>query len=173
MDSSSPPPASPDPASAKPAPPAEAAQQPALPDPASLAAGLAPRAPVILAPNYLVPLAISLAGALCVPLQPRWAGFRWVALALVAFGGLLLLQARMLRLEFADHDLVVWRGEKEIRRFPYVSWLGWRLFWPSLPVLFYFREVRSIHLLPVLFDSAELRQQLLLRLPQLAPPAAP
>jgi hypothetical protein len=161
MDSSSPPPASEDPANAEPAPSEPLAQQPALPD------------PVILAPSYLVPLAISLAGALCIPLQPRWAGFRWVALALVAFGGLLLLQARTLRLEFAHHDLVVWRGEQEIRRFPYASWLGWRLFWPSLPVLFYFREVRSIHLLPVLFDPAELRQQLLLRLPQLAPPAAP
>lgn len=154
-------------------PPDPATAQPAAPDPACLAADSGPLPPVSLAPNYLVPLAISLGGALCVPLQPHWAGFRWVALALVVFGGFLLLQARTLRLEFADHDLVVWRGEKEIRRFPYASWVGWRLFWPFLPVLFYFREVRSIHLLPVLFDPAELRQQLLLRLPQLAPRSAP
>jgi hypothetical protein len=36
-------------------------------------------------------------------------------------------------------------------------------------VLFYFREERSIHLLPVLFDAASLREQLRRRLPALAP----
>jgi hypothetical protein len=40
-------------------------------------------------------------------------------------------------------------------------------------VLFYFREERSIHLLPVLFDATSLRQQLEQRLPRLAPPPAP
>jgi hypothetical protein len=133
----------------------------------------APLAALSLAPSYLLPLAITLAGALCLPLQPTWAGFRWLALALVAIGGFLLLQARLLRLEFAADDLVVWRGATEIRRFPYAAWLGWRLFWPGLPVLFYFREERSIHLLPVLFDAGALREQLELRLPQLAPPTAP
>jgi hypothetical protein len=42
-----------------------------------------------------------------------------------------------------------------------------------VPVLFYFREERSIHLLPVLFDATSLRQQLEQRLPHLAPPPAP
>ena len=45
-------------------------------------------------------------------------------------------------------------------RFPYADWLGWKLFWSALPVLFYFREHRSIHLLPVLFDATSLREQL-------------
>jgi hypothetical protein len=36
-----------------------------------------------------------------------------------------------------------------------------------VPVLFYFREQKSIHLLPVLFDATALRQQLETRLPQL------
>ena len=42
-----------------------------------------------------------------------------------------------------------------LRSFPYREWLGWRLFWGPLPVLFYFREIRSLHLLPVLFDATD------------------
>jgi hypothetical protein len=128
---------------------------------------------VSLAPRFFVPLGVTLLGALCIPLQAGWGGFRWLALGLVLFGGFLLLQARLLRLEFAEGALVVWRSDREIRRFPYGAWLGWRLFWPAVPVLFYFREERSIHLLPVLFDATSLRQQLEQRLPHLAPPPAP
>lgn len=176
MDADSQPATDPTAASNATAPPSSL-QASELPSAPGVAPGVAPPtvslAPVSLAPSYWLPLAISLAGAVCVPLQAHGAGFRWLALLLVAFGGFLLLQARWLRLEFAEEDLVVWRGEQEIRRFAYASWLTWRLFWPALPVLFTFREVRSIHLLPVLFDAHELRQQLQRRLPQLSPPAAP
>ena len=126
-----------------------------------------------LAPSFTLPLGISLLGLLCLPLQPSWGGFRWLALALVLFGGFLLLQARLLRLEFNEAALLVWRGETEIRRFPYATWLSWRVFWPGLPVLLYFREERSIHLLPVLFDPAVLREQLERHLAHLAPTSAP
>lgn len=126
-----------------------------------------------LAPRFFVPLGVTLLGALCIPLQTSWSGFRWLALALVLFGGFLLLQARLLRLEFREDALVVWRGDQEIRCFPYTTWLGWRLFWPAAPVLFYFREERSIHFLPVLFDAAGLREQLERRLPSLASSPAP
>ena len=128
---------------------------------------------VSLAPSFTVPLGVTLLGALCLPLQPSWGGFRWLALVLVLFGGFLLLQARLLRLEFNDDALLVWRGETEIRRFPYATWLSWRVFWPGLPVLLYFREERSIHLLPVLFDPAGLREQLERHLAHLAPTPAP
>lgn len=128
---------------------------------------------VSLAPSFAVPLGVSLLGLLCLPLQPSWTGFRWLALGLVLFGGFLLLQARLLRLEFNDEALLVWRGEREIRRFPYTDWLGWRVFWPGVPVLLYFREERSIHLLPVLFDPTALREQLERHLAHLAPPQAP
>jgi hypothetical protein len=150
------------------------AETPGSPTPTPAAAAAAePEPAVSLAPHYGLPLAVTLAGALCLPLQPSWGGFRWLAIALVAFGGFLLLQARLLRLEFTGDGLVVWRGASVIRQFPYATWLGWRLFWPRLPVLFYFREERSIHLLPVLFDGAGLRQQLERRLAFLAPPPAP
>jgi len=139
----------------------------------SPAVGGAQAPPVSLESRYWVPLGVTLLGPLALALQPVWGGARWLTLALVMFGGLLLLQARLLRLEFASEDLVVWRGDKEIRRFPYAAWLGWRLFWPGLPVIFYFREERSIHLLPVLFDATALREQLEQRLAHLASPPSP
>jgi hypothetical protein len=65
------------------------------------------------------------------------------------------------------------RQDQLLRRFPYSDWMSWRLFWPGLPALFYFREERSIHLLPVLFDPVTLQSQLRQRLPHLARDAAP
>ena len=81
----------------------------------------------------------------------------------------LLLQTALLRLEFTEEALQVWRQQTLLRRFPYAGWQRWRLFWPALPVLFYFREERSIHLLPMLFNAAALQEQLQLRLPALGP----
>ena len=75
-------------------------------------------------------------------------------------GLFLLLQSQLLRLQFSDEALLVWSGNTVLRRFPYSEWLGWTLFWGPVPVLFYFREQRSIHLLPVLFDATALREQL-------------
>jgi hypothetical protein len=119
---------------------------------------------VILEPRYWVPLGVTLLGPACLLASPLWSGVRWLTLALVLFGGFLLLQARLISLRFSSTDLEVWSGGREIRRFPYAGWLGWKLFWPGLPILFYFRETRSIHLLPVLFDAASLRGQLEQRL---------
>jgi hypothetical protein len=115
---------------------------------------------VTLAPRYWVPMGVTLLGPAALLSSPLWDGARWLCLALVVFGGFLLLQAGLLRLRFTDDALLVLRLEKEIRRFPYAEWTGWRIFWPPLPVLFYFREIRSLHLLPVLFDATELRSQL-------------
>lgn len=126
---------------------------------------------VTLEPRFWVPLGVTLLGPACLPLAPLWPGVRWLTLVLVLFGGFLLLQARLLSLRFSRSELEVWRGSERIRSFPYADWLGWKLFWPGLPVLFYFRETRSIHLLPVLFDASTLRQQLQQRLaPEASPP---
>ena len=65
---------------------------------------------------------------------------------------------------------MVWRGQQELRRFPYAEWQCWRLFAPWLPGLFYFREIKSIHFLPILFNPAELRQQLEQRVGSLETP---
>jgi hypothetical protein len=81
----------------------------------------------------------------------------------------LLLQAALLRLRFTPEALLVARRDTVIRRFPYEAWIGWRVWWPALPVLFYFREEKSIHLLPMLFDATALREQLEQRLPATDP----
>ena len=116
-----------------------------LPDPAQ---------GVILAPRPWVPLGVVLLGGASLALN------LWAALVVGLFGLFLLLQSQLLRLQFTADALLVWNRQSLLRRFPYEAWLGWRLFWGPLPVLFYFREQRSIHLLPVLFDATTLRQQL-------------
>ncbi len=48
--------------------------------------------------------------------------------------------------------LDIYRSEQLIRQFPYADWQNWRIFWHRVPILFYFKEVKSIHFLPILFD---------------------
>ena len=123
-------------------------------------AGPDPGAGVILAPRPWVPLGVVALGLACLLLLPLWGGATWLALGVGVLGLVLLLQSQLLRLQFTSDALLVWSRQSLLRRFPYEAWLGWRLFWGPLPVLFYFREQRSIHLLPVLFDATTLRQQL-------------
>ena len=124
---------------------------------------------VTLAPRYGVPLGVLALGLAALPLQLLWAPALWLSLIVSVFGLFLLLQSVLLRLTFTADALLVLRQETLLRRFPYSEWLGWKLFWPAVPVLFYFREQKSIHLLPVLFDARELQTQLQARLPQLSP----
>jgi hypothetical protein len=81
----------------------------------------------------------------------------WVSLAIAVFGLFLMLQAATLRLLFTPTDLDIYRGETLIRRFPYREWQNWQIFWSPLPILFYFKEVKSIHFLPILFDPKMLQ----------------
>jgi hypothetical protein len=104
-----------------------------------------------IAPSYNIPLVLI---AAVIPLI--WVQI-WVAAAVGVFGLFLLIQAALIRLQFTDTDLVVLRSNKEIRRFPYAEWQEWEVFWSPVPVLFFFREVNSIHFLPILFQPQELR----------------
>ena len=124
----------------------------------------------ILAPRFWVPLGVMALGGLALAAKARWSGAPWLGLPLLVFGAFLLLQAAILRLSFTAEALLVLRAGQEIRRFPYDAWLDWRLFLPALPVLFYFREQRSPHLLPVLFDATVLRAELERRIPLPVPP---
>ncbi len=123
-----------------------------------------PELGVTLAPRVWVPLGVVALGLALLPVAPRWGGVPVLALLVSLFGLFLLLQSQLLRLQFSEEALLVWRQQSLLRRFPYAEWLGWKLFWGPLPVLFYFREQRSIHLLPVLFDATTLREQLTQRL---------
>ena len=121
---------------------------------------------VSIAASPRLPLAILLLSAtlLPLPLHP------WPSLVIASFGLFLLVQTFILRLEFCVDTLVVWRAQQELRRFPYAEWKSWRLFAPWLPGLFYFREINSIHFLPILFEPAQLREQLVQRVGALEAP---
>ena len=111
-----------------------------------------------LQPRFWVPLGVVALGLACGLLS-------WIAAAVVVlFGCFLMLQTALLRLRFEAEALVVTRSGDEIRRFPYSDWMNWRVFWPAVPVLFYFREVNSIHFLPMLFDANALIEQLTTRI---------
>ena len=77
-----------------------------------------------------------------------------------SFSFFLLLQSFTLRINITKNDFIVLQLGKEIRRFPFKNWLTWKLFLPSLPGIFYFREKSSPHLLPILFNPEQLRNQL-------------
>ncbi|GGA58178.1 DUF3119 family protein [Okeania sp. KiyG1] len=104
-----------------------------------------------LAPSYKIPLVLIISGLPLAFWQP------WVSLAIALFGLFLLFQTATIRLKFTDISLEVYRSEKLIRNFPYQDWLNWEIFWFPVPILFYFREVKSIHFLPIIFDPKTLK----------------
>ncbi|MEO1589924.1 MAG: DUF3119 family protein [Cyanobacteria bacterium J06632_22] len=108
----------------------------------------------VLSPSFKLPLGL---GAIALPVllwQP-WGGAP--VLLLAAF---LAIQTARIRLAFTPQTLDVRLGERLLRQFPYAEWLNWVIFWHPVPILFYFREVNSIHFLPVLFNANELTTQL-------------
>jgi hypothetical protein len=116
---------------------------------------------VELAPSYKIPLLLM---AVALPLVfLKW----WLGLPIGLFGLFLLLQTAMLRLRFTATSLEVYRGQTMIRDFPYSEWQHWEIFWSPVPILFYFREVKSIHFLPIIFDPTMLRTCLEQRCPRL------
>jgi hypothetical protein len=104
-----------------------------------------------LAPSYRIPLVLL---AVAIPLL---FGQIWLAGGLGLFGIFLLVQALTLRLRFTDSALDIYRGDTLIRNFPYAEWQYWEIFWSPIPILFYFREINSIHFLPILFNPTQLR----------------
>lgn len=115
------------------------------------AASTASAETIVLSPSYNLPIAIVF---LAVPLFFVQV---WVSVAIALFGFFLLVQAATLRLSFTETALDIERGQTLIRRFPYQDWQNWRIFWSPVPILFYFKEVNSIHFLPILFDPKALR----------------
>lgn len=106
---------------------------------------------VELSPSFKIPLALVAIALPTLLIQP------WMGLGLAAFGLFLTFQAATIRLQFTDTALDIYRSEGAIRQFPYAEWQNWRIFWPPVPILFYFKEVKSIHFLPILFDAKTLK----------------
>ncbi|MEM6836687.1 MAG: DUF3119 family protein [Cyanobacteria bacterium P01_C01_bin.120] len=123
-----------------------------------------------LAPSYNIPIFLIVSGLAGAGLTGKLWGSWQAGLAGIVpvFGLFLLYQAQTLRLVFTASDLDIYRGDSRIRRFPYAEWQVWDIFWAPVPILFYFREVNSIHFLPILFSPKELRSQLEQRLPKQA-----
>jgi hypothetical protein len=120
-----------------------------------------PSQTVELSPSYNLPIALVL---LAIPLLLVQV---WASLAIGVFGVFLLFQAVTLRLRFTETDLDIYRGETRIRQFPYKEWQNWQIFWLPVPILFYFKEVNSIHFLPILFNPKTLQACLESRCPRI------
>lgn len=121
---------------------------------------------IVLKPNIRLPVLVYLVGIAILPLPFH----PWATLCVCGLAVFLLAQAYLLRLELTDNDFVIWRVDQELRRFPFENWLAWRIFLPGLPGILFFREVRSPHLLPILFDPLTLLEQLRLRVGELEVP---
>jgi hypothetical protein len=116
---------------------------------------------VQLAPSYTLPLVLVI---VAIPLLLFSA---WLGGVLALFGLFLMFQAATLRLQLTETALDIYRGETLIRHFPYQDWQNWRIFWSVVPILFYFKEVKSIHFLPILFDPKTLKSCLEQRCPRI------
>ncbi|MGD1854032.1 MAG: DUF3119 family protein [Leptolyngbyaceae cyanobacterium] len=107
-----------------------------------------------LQPDYRLSLSILMIGIGVIFVQ------RWVGVVIALLGLFLVVQTTIIRLIFTETELQVCRGTAILRQFPYADWQIWTVFWTPVPVLFYFREVKSIHFLPMLFSPVELIEQL-------------
>lgn len=105
---------------------------------------------VELAPNFRIPgfLILTAVGLSVV----SW----WLAGAIAILGLFLTVQTILIRLQFTEQALNVLRSGNIILSFPYSEWLNWEIFWSPIPILFYFKEVKSIHFLPIIFDAKTL-----------------
>ncbi|MTJ49147.1 DUF3119 family protein [Dolichospermum sp. UHCC 0259] len=116
---------------------------------------------VELKPSYNIPIVLVVGAIPVLLIQPLLGGI------LTLLGLFLMLQAVTLRFQFTATDFDLYRGEKLIKRFPYQEWQNWRIFWNPVPILFYFKEVNSIHFLPILFDPKTLKSCLEERCPRI------
>ncbi|MEL6439497.1 MAG: DUF3119 family protein [Cyanobacteria bacterium J06621_8] len=105
---------------------------------------------VELAPNFRLPIVL-----LLIALGLSFISW-WLGGAIAILGLFLTLQTFLIRIQFTPKELNVLRTGTVIRSFPYSEWLNWEIFWSPIPILFYFKEVNSIHFLPIIFDPQTL-----------------
>lgn len=117
---------------------------------------------VELKPSYNIPSVLIIGSILMLLIRQPVAG------GIIGSAGLFLLyQAVTLRLQFTATDLDLVKGDRLLRRFPYSEWQNWRIFWNVIPILFYFKEIKSIHFLPILFEPLTLKACLEERCPRI------
>lgn len=120
---------------------------------------------IILAPSFNLPVGL---GIIAIALY--WVSL-WAALPVGLFAVFLAIQAVILRIHFTPVALELYRGEKQLRYFPYDQWTSWEIFFGPVPILFYFREIRSIHFLPIIFSPSQLKDALVKYCPKSDPAA--
>ena len=117
---------------------------------------------VELKPSYNIPVVLIVGSVILLLIRQPVAGG-----IIGLFGLFLLYQAITLRLQFTATDLDLVRGDRLLRRYPYSEFQNWRIFWNIVPILFYFKEIKSIHFLPILFEPKTLKACLEERCPRI------
>ncbi|MEL6471165.1 MAG: DUF3119 family protein [Cyanobacteria bacterium J06623_4] len=113
---------------------------------------------VTLDPNYRLSIGIVLC-ALPLLFTP-WVVVRSLGIVIALLGLFLLYQTTAIELVFTPTALDVQRNGSPLKAFPYAEWETWKIFWSPVPILFYFKEVNSIHFVPILYSPTQLRSQL-------------
>ncbi len=109
---------------------------------------------IVLTPMHRLPIYIIVIGVIFLFFPIKL----WVGLLISGFGLFLLIQSFTLKLKITPNEFIVLQLGQELRRFPFKNWVAWRIFFPKLPGLLYFREKVSPHLLPILFDPEMLEK---------------
>ena len=107
---------------------------------------------ITLKPSYNIPIILVIVAIPLTIFQP------FVGIVIALFGLFLMFQAVFIKLKFTPTALEVYRSDKLIRQFPYQQWENWAIFWQPVPILLYFKEIKSIHFLPIIFNAKTLRE---------------
>ena len=112
--------------------------------------------PITISPSFQLPIILIILSFMLLFLKIGY----WPTIVSASFSFFLLLQAFTLRIKITNDDFVVLQLGKEIRTFPFKNWISWKFFFPEIPGIFYFREKSSPHLLPILFNPNQLKNEL-------------
>ena len=113
--------------------------------------------PIIISPSFQLPIILIVLSFMLLFLKIG----SLPTIVSASFSFFLLLQSFTLRIKITSDDFIVLQLGKEIRTFPFKNWISWKFFLPVIPGIFYFREKSSPHLLPILFNPKQLKDELL------------
>ena len=113
--------------------------------------------PVTISPSFQLPVILIFLSLMLLFLDIGY----WPTIVFASFSFFLLLQSFTLRIKITSNDFIVLQLGKEIRTFPFKNWISWKFFFPVIPGIFYFREKSSPHLLPILFNPKQLKDELI------------
>ena len=113
--------------------------------------------PITISPAFKLPIILIILSFMLLFLNIGY----WPTTVSASFSFFLLLQTLTLRIKITNESFVVLQLGKEIRTFPFKNWISWKFLFPIIPIIFYFREKSSPHLLPILFNPEQLKNELL------------